>query len=70
MERADFGRFGRPFAMTERNSRYNLLLYLIACKSYFLVLKYINVTTVRSNNPDADCHPGFLVTAAILTVKE
>lgn len=24
------------------------------------MIEYINVATVRSNNPDADCHPGFL----------
>lgn len=57
--------------MTVRNGRYNHLLYLCSCKSDFLVIKYINVMTVRSNNPDADYHPGFLKSlAAILTVKE
>ena len=63
---ADAGRSGFPASVTGRNDRYNLLLYLFSCKSHFLVIKYINVATVRSNNPDADYHPGFLESLAAI----
>lgn len=61
----------RQIWITFWNDSYNLLLYLFSCKRLFLVIEYINVTTVRSSNPDADCHPGLLESlTAILTVKE